>query len=163
MQSIPDDLKDVLGPHEQAQFYIRQRIYHPKINIDSVIITNQRLILRHPRALRPRKDYTGYDYQDISNVVMEKGILRSTVKCTLRYGGQPLRFGDLPNSDAERAYGLIKENLARVKSPFALSGAGALPPRQQSLPSGFSSAVCRKCGSPLVVGHKYCGNCGVPV
>ena len=117
MQSLPDDLKSVLGPNEDVQLYIRQKIYHPKINIDSVVITNERIILRHPHALGLKKDYTDFNYQDVSNVVMDKGILRSTVRCTLRFGGEPLELRDLPNSDAERAYGLVRENLVRYQSP----------------------------------------------
>ncbi len=117
MQPVPDDLKDILGPNEQVQLYIRQKVYHPKINIDSVVVTSERIILRHPHALGLKKDYTDFNYQDVSNVVLDKGILRSTVKCTLRFGGEPLLLGGLPNSDAERAYGLIRENLVRYQSP----------------------------------------------
>ncbi|QQG48176.1 MAG: PH domain-containing protein [archaeon] len=160
MQSIPDDLKNVLGPNEQVQLYIRQKIYHPKINVDSVLITNERVILRHPHSLRLRKDYTDFNYQDVSNVVLEKGVLRSTVKCTLRFGGEPLLLGDLPNGDAQKAYGLIRENLVRYQAPF--TQAGVPPLRPQSSPLNFSAASCRKCGSPLTAGQKFCGNCGLP-
>ena len=58
MQSIPDDLKSALGPNEQVQSYIKQKIHHPKMNIDSVVIIDERIILRHPQAPRLKKDYT---------------------------------------------------------------------------------------------------------
>jgi hypothetical protein len=90
IESIPEDLKSVLGLNEKMDLYIRQKIYHPPINIDSVVITNERIIPRHPQALGLRKDYTDYNYQDIVNVVLEKGILLSIVKCTLRFGGETL-------------------------------------------------------------------------
>ena len=76
---IPEDVKNILGSNEQVQIYIRQQFYHPKINIDSVVITNERIILRHPHAAGLKKDYTDFNYQDISNVVLKKGIIRSTV------------------------------------------------------------------------------------
>ena len=69
------------------------------------------MILRHPHALGLKKDYTDFNYRDISNVVLKKGIMRSTIECTLRFGGDPLALNDLPNSEAEKAYGLIRENL----------------------------------------------------
>lgn len=163
MQSIPNDLKNVLGPSEQVQFYIRQKIYHPKINIDSVVITSERIILRHPHAMRLKKDYTDFNYQDVSNVVLEKGILRSTVKCTLRFGGEPLALSGLPNSDAERAYGLIRENLVRYQSPYTAASTGVPPYRQSAAPLAFAARSCGKCGSPLVAGQEFCGNCGSPV
>jgi hypothetical protein len=116
MESIPEDLTKILGPNEKIELYIRQKIYHPKINIDSVAITNERIILRHPHALGLRKDYTDFNYRDMANVVLERGVLRSTIKCTLRFGGEPLSLNDLPNSDVERAYGIIRENITRTQT-----------------------------------------------
>ncbi len=159
----PNDLKSVLGPGEQVQLYVRQKIYHPKINIDSVAITNERIILRHPHALGLKKDYTDFNYQDVSNVVLEKGIMRSTVKCTLRFGGEPLALSGLPNSDAGRAYGLIRENLVRYQSPLAATSPGVPPYRQAAAPTTPAGPSCAKCGSPLAAGQRFCGNCGVPV
>ena len=112
--SVPEDLKKILGPNEAIQMYIQQKIYHPKINIDSVVITNERIILRHPHALGLRKDFTDFNYRDLANVILDRGILRSTIKCTLRFGGEPLSLNDLPNSDAEKAYGIIRENISRT-------------------------------------------------
>ncbi|MDG7008474.1 MAG: PH domain-containing protein [Nitrososphaerota archaeon] len=163
MQSFPDDLKSIMGPSEQVQLYIRQKIYHPKINIDSVVITNKRIILRHPHALGLKRDYTDFNYRDVSNVIMDKGILRSVVKCTLRFGGEPLALSDLPNSEAERAYGLIRENLVRYQSPFAAPQAGVPPYPQQAAPPTPATGYCRKCGFSMISGEKYCGNCGTPV
>ena len=119
IMSTPDDIAKILGPNEKVELYITQKIYHPKINIDSVVFTNERMILRHPHALGLKKDYTDYNYRDISNVVLDKGILRSTIKCTLRLGGEPLALGDLPNSEAEKAYGIIRENIGKYQTPFS--------------------------------------------
>jgi hypothetical protein len=117
MSDTPDDLKKILGPNERVEVYIKQKIYHPKINVDSVVVTNERVILRHPHALGLKKDYTDYNYKDISNAVMEKGVLRSKLKLTLRLGGEPLALGDLPNSEAEKAYGVIRQNSSAVQNP----------------------------------------------
>jgi hypothetical protein len=117
--SAPSDLKDLLGPNEKVEVYIQQKIYHPKINIDSVVITNERIILRHPHALGLKKDYTDFNYRDIANVILDKGIMRSTIRLTLRLGGEPLSLNDLPNTDAEKAYGVIRENVDRFQSPFS--------------------------------------------
>src|ERR1700693_3672134 len=118
MGDQPDDLKNILGPNEQVAIYIQQKIYHPTMNVDSVVLTNERIILRHPHALGLKKDYTDFSYQDISNVGLNKGAIRSTVNCTLRSGGDPLALDSLRNSDAEKAYGLIRENIVRYQSPL---------------------------------------------
>jgi hypothetical protein len=120
MSETPEDLKKILGPNERVELYVKQKIYHPKINIDSVVVTNERIILRHPHALGLKKDYTDYNYKDISNAVMEKGVLRSKLKLTLRLGGEPLSLGDLPNSEAEKAYGIIRQNSMTTPQPVAI-------------------------------------------
>ena len=160
----PDDLKKILGPNENIELYIKQKIYHPKINIDSVVITNERIILRHPHALGLKKDYTDYNYQDISNVILDKGIMRSTIKFTLRLGGEPLSLDDLPNSDAEKAYGIIRENIGRFQAPFSTGYANAPPFQQRGTSVGVPSAgVCPKCGATISAGQRFCGSCGAPV
>jgi hypothetical protein len=132
MSEVPEDVKKILGPNEQSQIYIKQKFYHPKINIDSVMLTNERIVLRHPHAAGLKKDYTDFNYKDVSNVVLEKGLTRSTVKCTLRFGGDPLALKDIPNSEAEKAYGLIRENVGRYQSPLTPQSEGVSPAQPQS-------------------------------
>jgi hypothetical protein len=117
MANPPDDLKKILGSNEKVEHYLQQKIYHPTLNVDSVIVTNERIILRHPHALGLKKDYTDFNYKDISNVTLEKGVLRSKIKLTLKPGAEPLSLGDLPNSDAEKAYGIIRENSGKSQMP----------------------------------------------
>ncbi|HYC11078.1 MAG TPA: PH domain-containing protein [Nitrososphaerales archaeon] len=174
MQRVPEDVKKLLGSNEAVQLYIRQKIYHPKVNIDSIVLTNQRVILRHPHALGLKKDYTDYTYQDISNVRLDKGILRSTIRCALRFGGVPLELPDLPNSDADRAYGLIRENLARWQLPQASAPAGMSPSLQVSRqPAPVTPAAepvviekevvkirCKYCGTLNDETARVCSSCG---
>jgi len=162
MSETPDDVAKLLGPNEQVELYIKQKIYHPKVNIDSVVITNMRIILRHPHALGLRKDYTDFNYQDISNVVLDKGMLRSTVRCTLRLGGDPLELSDLPNDDAQKAYGLIRENLVKYQDPFAARYAG-IPQAPVVQPAQGATTTCPKCGASVPAGQKFCGSCGAAV
>jgi len=158
LSGLPVDIAKILGPGEQVQLYIQQKIYHPKISIDSVLLTNQRLILRHPHALNLKKDFTDYSYTDIANAILDKGVLRSTVRCQLRFGGDPLNLNDLPNSDAERAYGIIRSNIARYQTPFST---GYQPPVQvMTAPSQVMGARCPKCGQANSQGAKFCGTCG---
>lgn len=157
----PDDIQNILGPNEQVQLYIEQKIYHPKINIDSVAITNERVILRHPHALGLKKDYTDYNYQDISNVVLDKGVLRSKLRFTLRFGGEPLTLEDIPNDQAQKAYGIVRENLVRFQAPFTAAATG-VPPMRQATPAPSPGAFCKNCGAQLTAGQKFCGSCGSP-
>jgi len=174
MQQVPDDVKKLLGPNEVIQLYIKQKIYHPRVNIDSVVLTNQRVILRHPHALGLRKDYTDYNYNDMSNVRLDKGILRSTIRCTLRFGGVPLELVDLPNSEAQSAYALIRENLVRYQSPSvsAVGVAPNIPGQRQPAPAPPATETpvliekevvklrCKYCGTLNDETARVCSSCG---
>src|SRR5207244_11574033 len=74
-----------------------------------------------------KKDYTDYSYADIANAIFDKGLLRSSVKCVLRFGGDPLHLGHLPNSAAEKAYGIIRENIARFQNQLTDGADGMAP------------------------------------
>ena len=125
--AAPDEIKNILGSNEKVELYIEEKIYHPRINIESVIITNERIILRHPHALGLKQDYTDYSYRDITNVTLDKGIMRSTIKLTLKpkegnQGKNPeehLELDKLPNDLAEKGYGVIRENIGKFQSPFS--------------------------------------------
>ncbi len=156
----PEDLKQILGPNERIELYIKQKIYHPRLNIDYFVVTNERVILRHPHTLGLRKNYTDFNFQEFSNVTLDQGLLRSSVKCVMKSGGDPLVLNDLPNEDAKKAFGIIRENLVRYEAPFS-AGAAGIPPMYAQPPN--SARVCAKCGSTLMPGQKFCGSCGAPV
>jgi PH (Pleckstrin Homology) domain-containing protein len=164
--NVPADIVRVLGPGEQVELFIQQKIYHPKINIDSVVLTSQRIILRHPHDLGLKKDFTDFNYTDVANAILDKGILRSTVKITLRFGGDPLNLNDLPNSDAEKAYGIIRSNISRFQAPFSTGYAAMAPAPMagmvQQQPPQMQQIVCGKCGARSAAGTRFCGSCGKP-
>ena len=159
MSDVPADVTQLMGPNERVLLYLKQKIYHPAINIDSVVLTNERIILRHPRDLRLKKDYTDYAYTDVANCILDKGLLRSTIRCILRFGGEPLALSELPNSDAEKAYGIIRENLVRYQTPFA-GYASMPPPGPQYQQPPEMSKTCPKCGQKNPSNMRFCGSCG---
>jgi DNA-directed RNA polymerase subunit RPC12/RpoP len=127
------------------------------------VITNERVILRHPHALGLKKDYTDYNYQDISNVTLAKGVLRSNLRLTLRFDGEPLALDAIPNDEAQKAYGLIRENLTRFQTPLAAPPMGAPPYAQPGPPPAAPAGYCSRCGAQLEPGQQYCGRCGAAV
>ena len=109
--NIPDDVLPLLAQDEKALFGIKQRKYRPTINIETVTITNKRLILRKPSMLRIKKTFVDYFYSDIANVVLNKGPLRSTLMLNLRFEGNDLVIEDIPNDDALEAFKYIREGI----------------------------------------------------
>ena len=146
--ATPDDLKDILDPNETIELYIKQKFYHLAIDIDSVVITSQRVILRHPHALGLKKDYTDYNYLDFENVTIDKGILRSTIKCTFKSGAPPLILIDVPKDDAEKAYRTIRNNIYKAQTQALI---------QETTPTMI---ICSYCGAKNQPGTSKCINCG---
>ena len=188
MEDPPEDIKRILGPNEKVELYIKEKIYHPQFSIDSLVITNERIILRHPHALRMKRDYTDYSYSDIAGVTMEKGMMRSTLKVMLKRGEETMDLDKLPTDLAEQAYGIIRENIGRFQAPFSTGNASAvvaappmavvqapaplLPAIQPLEPApmvvvpspstGTEAKLCPHCSAPLT-GSEYCGSCGKKV
>jgi len=163
LSQAPTDVIQLLGPNEKVQLYIKQKVYHPTIKVDSVLLTNERIILRHPRDLGLKKDYTDFSYTDMANVILDRGILRSTVRCMLRSGGDPLSLAELPNSDAEKAYGIIRENLVRYQTPLSY-GPGAVGLTTvgpaQIITREVVKVRCKSCNGLMDETATQCPSCG---
>ena len=120
---MPDDMNGILGPNEKVELYIKEKIYAPQLNIDSLVITNTRIILRHPHSAGLKRDYTDYGYSNIQGVQLDKGVMRSTIRLLLKPDGKSLELGRLPIPLADKGYGIIRENVGRFQAPLSTGNA----------------------------------------
>jgi len=67
--------------------------------------------------------------------VLDKGILRSIIKLTVKRDEKILELGQLPNSLAEQAYGIIRENIGKFQSPFSTGCANTSQLQPQGTPT----------------------------
>lgn len=116
----PSDLLKLLDQDEKLLLYIRQKKYHPAINIESVAITDKRVVFRKPSMLTIKKSFTDYSYADILNVTIDKGPLRSTLNLNLRLDGSDLIVDDIPNDKAQEAFKLIRLGIDNARSKFTV-------------------------------------------
>jgi len=158
MGNLPRDVIKGLGPGEEVQLFIKTKIYHPRINVDSVVLTNERIILRETNRLLGRRHSPAYLYTDLVTPTLDKGPLRSSIKSQLKSTGKPFVLDNLPNSDAEKAYGVIQSNIARYQTPFS-TGPVANAPCGPTAGSPMGT-ICRKCGHAARQGSKFCDSCG---
>lgn len=150
--ATPEDLMGILGSNERIEIYLKQKFYHLKLDIDSIAITNERIILRHPHALGLKKNYTDYNYNDLENVTIEKGVMRSTIKITLKLGTEPITLNDIPNAEAQKAYVTIREKIINHKTTSA------------SVKEAAPDAIfCRFCGAKNKLEDVKCVNCEAPL
>ena len=112
---VPDDILLLLDDQEKVLFSIKQKKYRPAINIESVTITSKRVILRRPSLMRIKKSYVDYSYTDITNIVLAKGPLRSTLMLNLKLDANDLIIDDIPNQMAQQAFRLIREGIEEAR------------------------------------------------
>jgi hypothetical protein len=116
----PSDLLKLLDQDEKLLLYMKQKKYHPAINIESVAITDKRVIFRKPSMLTIKKSFTDYSYADILNVTIEKGPLRSTLYLNLRLDGTDLVIDDIPNDNAQEAFKIIRHGIDSARNKFTV-------------------------------------------
>jgi len=116
---VPDDVLPLLDEDEKVLFSIKQKKYRPAINIESATITSKRVILRRPSMLRIKKSYVDYSYADITNIVLDKGPLRSTIMLNLKMDANDLVIEDIPNEMAQQAFRLIREGIDQARAAGA--------------------------------------------
>jgi len=116
---VPNDILPLLDENEKVLFSIKQRKYRPAINRESATITSKRVILRKPAMLRIKKSYVDYSYGDITNIILDKGPLRSTIMLNLKLDANDLVIEDIPNEMAQQAFRLIREGIDQAKRTSA--------------------------------------------
>jgi hypothetical protein len=119
LMEVPNDILPLLDQDEKVLFSIKQRKYRPAINIESATITSKRVILRKPAMLRIKKSYVDYSYGDITNIILDKGPLRSTIMLNLKLDANDLVIEDIPNEMAQQAFRLIREGIDQAKRTSA--------------------------------------------
>src|ERR687885_1904107 len=118
---IPDDIMPMLDNNEKVLYSVKQKKYRPAVNTESLIITSRRVILRKPSMMNIKKSYTDYNYSDISNIILDKGPLRSTIILNLKLDANDLIIESVPNEMAQKAFRIIRERIDQTKgtSPAA--------------------------------------------
>jgi hypothetical protein len=115
----PGDILPLLDENEKVLFSIKQKKYRTAINIESATITSKRVILRKPSMLRIKKSYVDYSYGDITNIILDKGPMRSTIMLNLKLDANDLVIEDIPNEMAQQAFRLIREGIDQAKRTSA--------------------------------------------
>jgi hypothetical protein len=158
MGNVPRDVINELGPGEEIQLYIQTKVYHPRINVDAYVLTNERIIHRQPNRILGRIHNPAYVYTDLATPTLDKGTLRSSIKSQFKSTGKPFALINLPHSDAEKAFGVMQSNIARYQTPFSAgpsANPGLVPAQAQPV-----EMICSKCGHASRQGSMFCDSCG---
>ncbi len=105
----------MLKKDEKLLLSVRQKKFRPAINVDSLTITERRLILKKPSMFGVKKTYADYPYADINSIELNKGLTRSSILLNLRFDTNKLSIDDIPNSQAQEAFKVIRERIDEAR------------------------------------------------
>jgi len=111
-EEIEQDIKKMLMEGEQILFVAKQSRIKPGGSLttpNTIYITNRRVIFRNPKLFGLKKDYVDFDYMDISNVRMKKGIFSTEIFLKSRFLSDEVKLPAVDKKDAEQVFQLIRK------------------------------------------------------
>lgn len=109
----PDEIKEILESDEKVLYGVQQAGLGGKITgLESVFVTNKRVIKMKPKTLGLRADIEDYLYKDMANVKLDKGILRSSISIVMRFRSDSLNIKNIPKDDAYKIFKAIDDGIA---------------------------------------------------
>lgn len=116
---VPDDVLPLLDEDEKVLFNIKQK----KVPAGDKhrVGDNHRQVGDTAQALdaEDKKGYVDYSYADITNIVLDKGPLGSTIMPILKMDADDLVIEDIPNDMAQQTFRLILEGIDQARTADA--------------------------------------------
>jgi RNA polymerase subunit RPABC4/transcription elongation factor Spt4 len=102
---IPDDMKHLVNYDEKVIWALR--------GSETVLVTDQRIIIRKTGGLGIRKSFVDYPYSNMVNIKMDRGLRRASIEILMRSGVQNVRISSLTKGDAYQLHRVIRDNIVR--------------------------------------------------
>jgi RNA polymerase subunit RPABC4/transcription elongation factor Spt4 len=155
MLSVPDDMKHLINYDEKVVWVLH--------GSETVLVSDQRLIIRKSGGLGLKKTFVDYPYSDMVNIKLDRGLRRASVEILMRSGVQNIRIRNLTKSDAYELHRMLRQHVVRTSV-----GQTNLPViiQNQEQPSHLeqtSERVCKKCGRKVGVDFALCPYCRYPL
>lgn len=153
MNTLSDDMKHLINYDEKVIWVLRAN--------ETVVVSNQRLIIRKSGGLGLKKSFVDYPYSNMVNIRLEKGVRKSSVEISMRSGVQTVKIGGLSKNEAYQLHRIIRENI--VSSSESKSGVPfpviITPKTGVELHEGDDHR-CEKCGRNVSKDFSLCPFCG---
>jgi hypothetical protein len=111
----PEEIKKILETDEKILEGVQQAGFGGKITgVESVFVTNKRMIKLKPNTLGLRSEIEDYLYKDIANVKLDNGIFRSSVHIVTRFRAEPIIIENIPKDAANKIFKIIQEGIENL-------------------------------------------------
>ena len=152
MAMLPDDMKHVINYDEKIILILRGN--------ETVVVSDQRLIIRKSSGLGLKKSIVDYPYSNMVNIKLDGGIRRCSVEILMRSGIQNIKISNLSKTDAYQLHRIIRENIAENShstQPFPVIIQSPNQARKEE------NGLCMKCGKRVSPDFSICPFCSSPL
>ncbi|MEM3754136.1 MAG: PH domain-containing protein [Candidatus Bathyarchaeia archaeon] len=150
--SIPEDIQKILDENESILLAIKQK---SPFSHHTIFLTNQRLILVKPSFVGIKREIVDFMYEDIANIVINKGIFMASLLVKMKSGIPELRINGISKEDAEKLHKEIRKKVNNVFVKNELEITKALDTK--------ATIKCIFCGNEVSSDNDSCPYCGYPL
>lgn len=112
---VPNEVQDILKFDEKVLYAFEQAGIGGKVmGLESIFVTKRRVIKMKPRTFGLRADIGDYLYNDMANVKLNKGLLRSSIRIQMRFMSEDVRIDNIPKDGANMVFKAIQDGIAGI-------------------------------------------------
>jgi RNA polymerase subunit RPABC4/transcription elongation factor Spt4 len=152
--SIPDDMKHLVNYDERVIWALR--------GTETVLVTDQRIIIRKSGGLGLKKSFVDYPYSNMVNIKLDRGLRRASVEILMRSGVQNIRIGSLTRADAFQLHRVLRENIVKGSASQPQQVIIQTPPQTREEAKN-EETVCKECGHKISKDFTVCPFCRYPL
>jgi hypothetical protein len=151
MAMLPEDMKHLINYDERVACVIQ--------GSETVVVSDQRIILRKSGGLGLKKSFTDYPYSNMINIKLDRGVRKASVEITMRSGVQNLKITNLSKNDAYQLHRIVRENIVHKSAsqhgqPFPVIIERSERPAKEQV-----ECTCTKCGHKVSEDFTLCPFC----
>jgi hypothetical protein len=110
---VPNEVQDILKFDEKVLYAFQQAGIGGKVmGLESIFVTERRVIKMKPKTFGLRADIGDYLYKDMANVKLNKGLLRSGIRIQMRFMSEDVRIENIPKDGANKVFKAIQDGIA---------------------------------------------------
>ena len=148
---LPEDMKHLINYDEKVSWVVQ--------GSETVVVSDQRIILRKSGGLRLKKTFVDYPYSNMVNIKLDRGLYKASVEILMRSGVQSIRISNLSKSDAYQLHRILRENIIRASTSQPGQPFPVIIEKSDGSKKSGDENECAKCGRIVSADFTLCPFC----
>ena len=148
---LPDDMKHLINYDEKVAWVVQ--------GSETVVVSDQRIILRKSGGLRLKKSFVDYPYSNMVNIKLDRGVRKASVEILMRSGVQSIRISNLSKNDAYQLHRILRENIVRSSTSQLGQPFPVIIEKSERSDRVTNDHECMKCGRKISADYAICPFC----